>query len=122
MGLVKKETFIRPNSTTTLEAAIAATNTMLNGFQEKTTNKLATPKISGTLTFNYVDYFFSDVFDARDKKLYRVFSAAAKADYQFPPEPVYYTLIDPASTPTTTNASETGGDITMIITDTGIII
>lgn len=73
-GLYKKEVVVRPTSTVTLQGAIDFTKGWLNDtFQNKAENKDAEG--------NYIDYFFGDIFDARNGNIYRVFSDACSVKY-----------------------------------------
>jgi len=73
-ALYKKEVLIRENSTITVQGAIDWTKNWLNNtFQNSEENK--------DENGNYIDYFFADMFDSRDRKLYRIFSSAAKSYY-----------------------------------------
>jgi len=74
MGLYKKEVLIRTISTITVEGAKNwAKNWINDHFQDADKNKDDNGK--------YIDYFFADIFDARDKNLYRVFSDACEDKY-----------------------------------------
>ena len=74
-GLYKKEVLIRPTSTITVQGAKDfATNWMNDTFQNVDSNKDADGK--------FIDYFFADVFDARDGNIYRVFTGACTDKYE----------------------------------------
>jgi hypothetical protein len=76
MALYKKEVVVRPNSTATYEQAITATRNFVNGFQNATSNSNG----SG----GFIDFFFADLFDARDGNIFRVFSDACATEYSMP--------------------------------------
>ncbi len=84
-GLYKKEVFIREVSTVLIPAAKTWTiNWMTNTFQNATSN------IDGNGDF--IDYFFADIFDARDGNIYRVFTEACKPKYSM--TNTEYSIID----------------------------
>jgi len=73
-GLYKKEVLIRPVSTITVQGAKDfAKNWLRDTFQDVDTNKDADG--------NYIDFFFADIFDARDGNIYRVYSEACDKKY-----------------------------------------
>lgn len=76
MALYKKEVVVRPNSTATYEQAISVTRNFVNGFQNAPENA----KDGG----GYIDFFFADLFDARDGNIFRVFSDACTTEYSMP--------------------------------------
>ena len=53
MGLVKKETIIKPTSSMTLDTVKTATRTMINSYQNSAANK----NINGT----FKDFFFCSI-------------------------------------------------------------
>jgi len=74
-GLYKKEVVVRPTSTITVQGAKDFAKNWLNDhFQNADDNKDSND--------NYIDYFFADVFDARDGNIYRVFSDACASKYE----------------------------------------
>ncbi len=73
MALRKKEVLVRPNSPKSFAEAIAWVRSWLNNFQEKDYNK--------DKNGNYINYYFADVFFAKNKSIYRVFSDACKDRY-----------------------------------------
>ena len=74
MGLYKKEVLIRPVSTISVQGAKDfAKNWMNDNFQNVDENK--------DEDGNYIDYFFADIFDARDGNIYRVYTEACMDKY-----------------------------------------
>ena len=78
MGLFKKEIVIRPNSPMTYAEAMVGARSVVNNFQNKAVNK----KENGS----FIDFFFADMFDARNGNLYRVFSDACATEYSMTPD------------------------------------
>jgi hypothetical protein len=73
-GLYKKEVLIRPVSTITVQGAKDfAKNWLKDTFQDVDSNKDADG--------NYIDFFFADIFDARNGNIYRVYSEACDEKY-----------------------------------------
>lgn len=73
-GLYKKEVLIREVSTVSVQAAKDWTkNWMDNTFQNVDSNKDGNG--------NFIDYFFADIFDARDGNIYRVYTDACISKY-----------------------------------------
>ena len=93
MGLVKKETIIKPTSSMTLDAVKTATRTMINSYQNGTTNK----NTNGT----FKDFFFMDIYDSRDGSLYRIYADACETEYGLPKVGgvIFYVVVDKSNTP-----------------------
>jgi len=84
-GLYKKEVLIREVSGVSVQGAKDWTKNWLNTtFQEVASNK----DQSG----NNIDYFFADIFDARDGNIYRVYTNACISKYSM--TNTEYTIID----------------------------
>ena len=92
MGLVKKETIIKPTSSMTLDAVKTATRTMINSYQNGTTNK----NTNGT----FKDFFFMDIYDSRDGSLYRIYADACETEYGLPKVNgvIFYVVVDKSGT------------------------
>ena len=108
MALLKKEIIIKTTSVMTLSQIKVACRGIVNSFQTANTNK----KPEGT----FIDYFFADIYDARDGNLYRIFSDSCESTYALIKTDGYlfYTLIDKANsgpvTPPETLPGGTNGD------------
>lgn len=106
MGLIKKEILVKETSVMTLEDIILNATKVVNSFQNSGTNK----KQDGS----FIDYFFVDVLDSRNKNLYRVYSSACEIMYGLQKQDngyIYYTLIDNENTNNNTDAGTLpGGD------------
>lgn len=108
MALLKKEIIIKTTSIMTLSQIKVACRGIVNSFQTAITNK----KPEGT----FIDYFFADIYDARDGNLYRIFSDSCESTYSLIKTDGYlfYTLIDKANsgavTPPETLPGGTTGD------------
>ena len=108
MALLKKEIIIKPTSVMTLSQIKLAVKGIANGYQTAPTNK----KTDGS----FIDYFFADIYDARDGNVYRIFSDACETMYGLVKVDNYlfYTLIDKANeannTPAETLPGGTNGE------------
>ena len=92
MGLVKKETIIKPTSSMTLDAVKTATRTMVNSYQNGAANK----NTNGT----FKDFFFMDIYDSRDGSLYRIYADACETEYGLPKVNgvIFYVVVDKSGT------------------------
>lgn len=96
MALLKKEIIVKTTSTMTLSQIKVACRGIVNSFQTANINK----KTEGT----FIDYFFADIYDARDGNTYRIFSDSCESMYSLIKTDGYlfYTLIDKANSGTVT--------------------
>lgn len=96
MALLKKEIIIKTTSVMTLSQIKVACRGIVNSFQTAITNK----KTEGT----FIDYFFADIYDARDGNVYRIFSDNCESMYSLIKTDGYlfYTLIDKVNSGTVT--------------------
>lgn len=96
MALLKKEIIIKTTSIMTLSQVKVACRGIVNSFQTAITNK----KTDGT----FIDYFFADIYDARDGNVYRIFSDSCESMYSLNKIDGYlfYTLIDKVNSGTVT--------------------
>jgi len=76
MALLRKDVLVRPNSTVTEAGALKWTRNWLNDFQNADDNKDENGK--------YINYFFADIFFAKNKKIIRMFSDECKEEYDMP--------------------------------------
>jgi len=89
MALYRKDVLVRPNSTISEADAINWTRNWLNNFQNADENKDEDGK--------YKNYFFADIFFAKNKKIIRVFSDACKDAYNMQADEnglIEFTLLD----------------------------
>ena len=108
MALYKKEVLVRPNSTISETDALKWTQNWLNQFQDADENK--------DEDGNYINYFFGDVFFAKNKKIWRVFSDACETKYSMQKDPnlnmIAFTILDAQNLENRIEALEaTDGDI-----------
>lgn len=99
MGLIKKEILVKETSVMTLEDIMSSATKVANSFQNSSINK----KQDGS----FIDYFFVDVLDSRNKNLYRVYSSACEIMYGLHKQDngyIFYTLIDNENTNNNTDA------------------
>ena len=76
MPLLRKDVLVRPNSDKTEEEALKWTRNWLNNFQNADDNKDENGK--------FKNYFFADVFFAKNKKIIRMFSDECKNAFDMP--------------------------------------
>jgi len=108
MALYKKEVLVRPNSTISEVDALRWTQNWLNQFQNADENK--------DENGNYINYFFGDVFFAKNKKIWRVFSDACETQYNMQKDPnlnmIAFVVLDAQNLENRIEALEaTDGDI-----------
>lgn len=89
MALYRKDVLVRPNSSLNETQAINWSRKWVNNFQEKDDNKDSKG--------NYINYFFVDVFFAKNGKIVRLFSDACAKAFDMPTNKdgmIEYDLLD----------------------------
>jgi len=112
-SLYKKEVLVRGNSNISKAGAISFTRNFLDRFQEADKNK--------DKNGNYIDYFFADLFDARDMSLLRVYAEPCRDKYNM--DTTEYLLTEPKdSTPKIVTNCEIYNDTVDIVDNKGTLM